>query len=96
MRLLLSWKTAALVLHHLLTVGDPTVVTNLCNEAWQGISTIFLLALLTDEPHGRDDSWKLEISMSLHSATLVLRTLAQRMAGGDSTNKAQVASLIGI
>jgi hypothetical protein len=33
--------------YQLLTVGDPTIVTNLCNEAWQGeISTILPLAAI--------------------------------------------------
>ena len=80
----------------LLTVGDPTVVTSLCNEAWQGeISTILPLGSADRRTIVETtNSWKLgDLDVAAFSYSPVPHTMAQRLAGGDSTNKAQVSFL---
>lgn len=78
----------------LLTVGDPTVVTSLCNEAWQGeISTILPLGSADRRTIVETiNSWKLgDLDVAAFSYSPVPHTQAQLLAGGDSTNKSQVS-----
>jgi hypothetical protein len=74
----------------LLTVGDPAVVTSLCNEAWQGeISTILPLGSADRRTIVETtNSWKLG---DLDVAAFSYSPVPHRMAGGDSTNKSQVS-----
>lgn len=80
----------------LLTVGDPAVVTSVCNEAWQGeISTIL--------PLGSSDrrtivettnAWKLgDLDVAAFSYSPVPHTLEKRLVGDDSTISSQVSFL---
>jgi hypothetical protein len=82
--------------HQLLTIGDPTVVTSLCNEAWQGeISTILPLGSADRRTIVETtNSWKLgDLDVAAFSYSPVPHTLAQRLAGGDSSIKSQVSFL---
>jgi hypothetical protein len=80
----------------LLTVGDPTVVISLCNEAWQGeISTILPLNSADRRTIVETtNSWKLgDLDVAAFSYSPVPHTLAQRLAEGDGTSNSQVSFL---
>lgn len=73
--------------HQLLTVGDPAVVMNLCNEAWQGeISTIIPLTHDTRRMvMETSNSWKLgDLDVAAFSYSPVSRTLETSIPGDDS------------
>lgn len=74
--------------YQLLTVGDPTVVTRMCHEAWQGEnSTILPLA-----SHDRStiletsDSWKLaDLDVEAFSYAPIPHTFEQRISGNSES-----------
>ena len=74
--------------YQLLTVGEPTVVTRMCHEAWQGEnSTILPLA-----SHDRStiletsDSWKLaDLDVEAFSYAPIPHTFEQRISGNSNS-----------
>jgi hypothetical protein len=78
--------------HQLLTVGDPSVVLSLCNEAWQGeISTIIPLSNDTRRTLiETSNSWKLgDLDVAAFSYSPVSLSLEQKILG-DGTLSPQV------
>lgn len=70
----------------LLTIGDPEVVINLCNEAWQGeISTILPLGPIDRQTIlETTNNWKLgDLDVAAFSYAPVPHTLESRLAGKD-------------
>lgn len=71
--------------YQLLTVGDPTIVTNLCNEAWQGeISTILPLAASDKQTIiETTNNWKLaDLDVAAFCYSPVPLTLENWLASG--------------
>jgi len=69
--------------YQLLTVGDPTIVTTLCNEAWQGeISTILPLAAIDRQTIiDTTNNWKLaDLDVAAFSYTPVPHTLETQVS----------------
>jgi hypothetical protein len=68
--------------YQLLTIGDPLVVTSLCNEAWQGeISTILPLAAMDKQTIAETSkNWKLaDLDVAAFSYAPVPHTLEARL-----------------
>jgi hypothetical protein len=68
--------------NQLLTIGDPLVVTSLCNEAWQGeISTILPLAAMDKQTIAETSkNWKLaDLDVAAFSYAPVPHTLEARL-----------------
>jgi hypothetical protein len=68
--------------YQLLTIGDPLVVTSLCNEAWQGeISTILPLAAMDKQTIAETSkNWKLaDLDVAAFSYAPVPHTLETRL-----------------
>jgi hypothetical protein len=75
--------------YQLLSVGDPSLVTNLCNEAWQGeISTILPLAAADRQTIiETTNNWKLaDLDVAAFSYTPVPHTLETRLTSDPGSH----------
>lgn len=80
--------------YQLLTVGDPSLVTNMCNEAWQGeISTILPLAAADRQAITMTtNNWKLaDLDVAAFSYTPVPRTRETQLTADPGS---QVSSVL--
>jgi hypothetical protein len=85
--------------YQLLTVGDPRIVTRMCNEAWQGEnSTILPLsahdrAMILDTSNG----WRLgDLDVEAFSYTPIPHTFESRCLDSLGTSKVRNQSMIGV
>jgi len=75
--------------YQLLTVGDPAIVTTLCNEAWQGeISTILPLAAIDRKTIiDTTNNWKLaDLDVAAFSYTPVPHTLETQLSAESGSH----------